>query len=79
MRPTFESALPWWIAGPVIGLVIVTLLSLANKPFGVVGGVIDLVQGSSEGRGLRSRRTLLVFGMVHAKGRPPAVAAADFL
>jgi hypothetical protein len=31
MRPTFESALPWWIAGPVIGLVIVTLLSLVEQ------------------------------------------------
>jgi uncharacterized protein len=64
MRATFESTLPWWIAGPVIGLVIVALLALANKRFGVVGGVTDLVHGSSEGRGLRSWRTLLVVGMV---------------
>jgi uncharacterized protein len=64
MRATFESTLPWWIAGPAIGLVIVALLALANKRFGVVGGVTDLVHGSSEGRGLRSWRTLLVLGMV---------------
>jgi uncharacterized protein len=64
MRGTFDSTLPWWIAGPVIGLVIVALLALANKRFGVVGGVTDLVHGSSEGRGLRSWRTLLVLGMV---------------
>src|SRR5919201_6830478 len=64
MRGTFESTLPWWIAGAVIGLVIVTLLALANKRFGVVGGVTDLVYGSSEGRGLRSWRSLLVLGMV---------------
>jgi uncharacterized protein len=64
MRGAFDSTLPWWIAGPIIGLVIVALLALANKRFGVVGGVTDLVQGSSEGRGLRSWRTLLVVGMV---------------
>ena len=64
MRSTLDSTLPWWIAGPVLGLVIVSLLGLANKRFGVLGGVTDLVQGSSEGRGLRSWRTLLVLGIV---------------
>lgn len=64
MRDTLESTLPWWIAGPVLGLVITSLLGLANKRFGVLGGVTDLVQGSSEGRGLRSWRTLLVVGIV---------------
>lgn len=64
MRGIFDSTLPWWIAGPIIGLVIVALLALANKRFGVVGGVTDLVHGSPEGRRLRSWRTLLVLGMV---------------
>jgi uncharacterized membrane protein YedE/YeeE len=64
MRSTLESTLPWWIAGPLLGLVIVSLLGLANKRFGVLGGVTDLVHGSAEGRGLRSWRTLLVAGIV---------------
>jgi len=64
MQTTLESTFLWWIAGPAIGLVIVALLALANKRFGVVGGVTDLVQGSVEGHGLRSWRTLLVLGMV---------------
>src|ERR671935_3155233 len=64
MRSALESTLPWWIAGPLIGVAIVALLALANKRFGVVGGLTDLVQGSAEGRGLRSWRTLLVLGMV---------------
>src|ERR671931_749636 len=64
MRNTLESTLPWWVAGPVLGVVIVALLALANKRFGVVGGITDLVEGSAEGRGLRSWRTLLVLGMV---------------
>ena len=62
--PTLDTTLPWWIAGPVLGLVIVSLLALANKRFGVLGGVTDLVQGSTEGRGLRSWRALLVVGIV---------------
>jgi uncharacterized membrane protein YedE/YeeE len=64
MRSTFDSTLPWWIAGPILGLVIISLLGLANKRFGVVGGVIDLVQGSAEGRGLRSWRPVLLIGIV---------------
>jgi uncharacterized membrane protein YedE/YeeE len=64
MQTTLEATLPWWIAGPMLGLLIVTLLGLANKRFGVLGGVTDLVQGSSEGRGLRSWRALLVVGIV---------------
>ena len=64
MEAILESTLPWWIAGPAIGLVIVALLALANKRFGVVGGVTDLVLGSEEGRGLQSWRTLLVLGIV---------------
>src|SRR5437763_15511546 len=64
MRSTLESTLPWWIAGPLLGLVIVSLLGLANKRFGVLAGVTDLVQGSTEGRGLGSWRTLLVIGIV---------------
>ena len=64
MRSTLESTLPWWVAGPLLGLVIISLLGLANKRFGVLGGVTDLVQGSAEGRGLRSWRALLVVGIV---------------
>jgi uncharacterized membrane protein YedE/YeeE len=64
MRGTLDSTLQWWLAGPVLGLVIITLLALGNRRFGVVGGITDLVDGSAEGRGLRSWRTLLVIGMV---------------
>jgi hypothetical protein len=64
MRGTLESTLPWWAAGPVIGLVITSLLGLANKRFGVIGGVTDLVQGSTEGRRLRSWRALLLVGII---------------
>jgi uncharacterized protein len=64
MRSALDSTLAWWIAGPILGLVIVSFLGLANKRFGVIGGVTDLVHGSPEGRGLRSWRTLLLLGVV---------------
>lgn len=64
MPDTLDSTLPWWIAGPVLGLVIISLLALANKRFGIVGGVTDLVEGSAEGKGLRSWRSLLLVGVV---------------
>ena len=64
MRSTLESTLPWWVAGPVLGLVITSLLGLANKRFGVIGGVTDVVEGSTEGRGLRSWRVLLLVGII---------------
>jgi uncharacterized membrane protein YedE/YeeE len=64
MRSTLDSTLPWWAAGPAIGLVIVSLLGLTNRRFGVLGGVSDLVFGSSEGRRLRSWRVLLLLGVV---------------
>jgi uncharacterized membrane protein YedE/YeeE len=64
MQSGLDSTLPWFVAGPILGLVIVALLVLANKRFGVLGGVTDLVRGSDEGRGLRSWRTVLVLGIV---------------
>jgi hypothetical protein len=71
-----HSTLAWWIAGPLLGLVIVGFLGLANKRFGVVGGVTDLVEGSAEGRGLRSWRTLLVLGIVIGGGAYALLAGA---
>jgi uncharacterized membrane protein YedE/YeeE len=64
MIPALDSTLAWWAAGPILGLVIVCLLALANKRFGIVGGVTDLVHGSAEGRGLSSWRTILILGIV---------------
>jgi uncharacterized membrane protein YedE/YeeE len=35
MLPSFSAALPWYIAGPLIGLVVPVLLLLGGKAFGV--------------------------------------------
>jgi uncharacterized membrane protein YedE/YeeE len=35
---------PWYIAGPLLGVFIVGLRATINKPFGALGGYIDLVE-----------------------------------
>lgn len=35
MLPSLIHPLPWWVAGPLIGLVVPTLLLLGNKSFGI--------------------------------------------
>ena len=79
MRTTLDSTLAWWIAGPILGIVIVSFLALANKRFGVLGGVTDLVQGSAEGHGLRSWRALAVAAgvLVGVKLQPSLARAAE--
>jgi len=62
------STLPWWIAGPVLGLAVVALLGLANRRFGVLGGVTDLVGG------VVSWRAVLVAGIMLGGALHAAVA-----
>ena len=35
MSPWFPHPLPWYVAGPLIGLIVPVLLLLGNRPFGV--------------------------------------------
>ena len=35
---------PWYIAGPVLGLVIIGLRATVNKPLGALGGYIDVTE-----------------------------------
>lgn len=36
---------PWYIAGPLLGLILVALRAAVNKPFGAMGGFIDVIEG----------------------------------
>jgi hypothetical protein len=65
MPTDLATPLPWWIAGPVLGSVIVALLGLGNKRFGVLGGVTDIVAAA------RAR--------IGAAQASPAVQPADVL
>ena len=67
---------PWYIAGPLMGLLIVGLRATVNQPFGALGGFIDLAQNAGAPRRLGFRAYLL-FGLVLG-GALFAVAAGTF-
>ena len=54
---------PWYLAGPLLGLLIVGLRAATNKPFGVLGGYIDLVEHASRPQRLGTN-TFLLIGVV---------------
>ena len=39
----FAQRAPWFVAGPLIGLLVVGLLWATNRPLGSLGGYIDLI------------------------------------
>lgn len=41
MFDVFPDRLPWWIAGPVLGVLIVVLFLLANQPLGASGAYVQ--------------------------------------
>lgn len=45
----FAHACPWYIAGPLLGLVVTGLLWTVNKPLGALGGYVDSVKWLIEG------------------------------
>lgn len=67
------TAAPWYIAGPLLGLLIVTLRAATNRPFGVLGGYIELAEGTSRPHGLEVPAFLL-FGFVLGGGIYAAIA-----
>ena len=60
LSPPKRSSTPSWFAVVAAGVV----WSVLQTVVGVVGGVTDIVEGSAEGRGLRSWRALLLLGIV---------------
>lgn len=38
---------PWYVAGPLLGLVLVFFRAAINKPFGAMGGYIEVVEGAT--------------------------------
>ena len=43
MLDVIPDQLPWWVAGPGVGLCVVTLYALANAKLGVSGGWLQLL------------------------------------
>ena len=51
---------PWYVAGPLLGLLIVSLRAAVNKPLGALGGYIDLLDGATRARRLGFSAYLLI-------------------
>src|SRR5258708_4599901 len=54
---------PWYVAGPLMGMLILGLRALLNKPFGALGGYIDLAENARTPSRL-GFRSLLLLGFV---------------
>lgn len=55
--------LSWYIAGPLIGLLIVALRVALNRPFGALGGFVDLAEAAL-GRAASGFRLWLLAGLI---------------
>jgi uncharacterized protein len=55
---------PWYVAGPAIGLLIVMLLWLTNKPMGALGGYIELDEWATRKRAAVGWRTVFIAGVI---------------
>jgi len=55
---------PWYIAGPLVGLLVVLLLWLANKPFGALGGYIEFTEWAARSRRELGWRPLFIAGVI---------------
>jgi uncharacterized protein len=74
----FALRCPWYIAGPLVGLLITGLLWATNKPLGALGGYCDTVQWLQARARDPSWRVLLLLGIVIG-GFLSAVAAGGWL
>src|ERR1700737_4260727 len=54
------SRCPWYIAGPILGAVIIGLRATVNKPLGALGGYIDVTEHVSRPSRLGFHAFLLV-------------------
>ena len=57
------SQAPWYVAGPALGLLIVALRWTVNRPFGVLGGYVELGDYPFQRRRL-GHYTFLLTGMI---------------
>lgn len=60
----FAQRAPWWVAGPLIGLVIVGLLWVANQPLGAVGAYVELHRYFKQPRGVPPWRVFFLGGLI---------------
>jgi uncharacterized protein len=64
MMQALATPAPWYIGGPLIGMLIVVMLWMTNQPFGALGGYIEGVHRLTRKRPDLTWRTLFVAGTV---------------
>ena len=60
---------PWYLAGPIVGLLIVALLRIANQPLGALGGYIEVEEWARRKRTGAGWRTFFIVGVVVTRNR----------
>ena len=68
---------PWYLAGPAIGLMVTLLLWVTNKPFGALGGYIEITEVADGRRRHPGWRTYFTLGIV-AGGLLSALASGGW-
>jgi len=63
MVSVFPDRLPWFIAGPIIGLCVVALYSLANRRLGVTGSYVQVGAILRDGAASELWRIWLLIGL----------------
>jgi uncharacterized membrane protein YedE/YeeE len=64
----FAQRCPWYVVGPLIGLVVIGLRWTANKHFGALGGYVDLRSFAAQPSSGLSWRVLFFIGMALGGG-----------
>lgn len=73
----FADRCPWYVAGPLIGLLVVGLLWAINKPLGALGGYVDAVNWAEKPGSGPNWRIFFLLGIVIG-GALSAVAAGGY-
>jgi uncharacterized membrane protein YedE/YeeE len=64
MWDVLPAQLPWWVAGPAVGLCVVAMYGLANRKLGVSGGWLQLLLVASRRPTTESWRLVFNGGLV---------------
>jgi uncharacterized membrane protein YedE/YeeE len=64
MTTVLANRSPWFVAGPLIGLLIVLLLWLTNKPLGALGGYIEFDDWVTRARPALGWRAFFIGGVM---------------
>jgi uncharacterized membrane protein YedE/YeeE len=74
----FAQPCPWYVAGPLLGLLVAALLWAINKPLGALGGYVDTVRWIVEPASGPMWRVLFIAGVM-VGGALSALASGSYV